>query len=329
MAEFLRAIHHVFPSGERDNAALVVANPTWNAEKIFAKTGIRSRHVAALGQTAGDLGFLAASELLSREGIEPTSIDVLLFISESPDYLLPPTACILHNRLGLDTHCAAFDINLGCSGFTYGLWLAGGLIQSGRAKSVLLVCADTYSRYCDPHDLATVSLFGDGAAAALITATPDLAIGLIGPTVLGTDGTGADKLIVSQSGAREWADHPNSGGRPRLHMDGPEVFQFAIDRIGPALDTLLTLAATSRDRVDLYLFHQANRFMLTALRQHLDLPADRLPIDVETIGNVATASLPIHVSRQHKAGAIQPGCRSIFAGFGVGFSWALTYVEWL
>lgn len=329
MAGFLRALRHVLPEGRLSNADLVAANPDWNADKIYAKTGIRSRRVVPPEQTAGDLGLLATRELLDRDCVAPGRIDALLFISQSADYLLPATACVLHDRLGLSTRCAAFDINLGCSGFTYGLWLAGSLIESRTASQVLLICSETYSRYCDLHDLATVSLFGDGAAAALITADSASALARLGPTVLGTDGNGACNLIVPQGGARARTTNPDGGGRPRLVMDGPEVFQFALDRIGPALSDLFNVAGKTREDIDLFLFHQANRFMLSTLREELCLPAERFPIDVEEVGNAATASLPILVSRCLQAGMIHSGCRSVLAGFGVGFSWALTYAEWL
>src|SRR5438067_330956 len=139
MTSYLRALHHVLPERRLTNADLAAANPAWSAEKIYAKTGIRARPVAAPGQTAGDLGFLAADQLLKRHGQGREEIDALVFISQSPDYFLPPTACILQNRLELPDRCAAFDLNLGCSGFTYGLWLAGSLVESGAAGQVLLV----------------------------------------------------------------------------------------------------------------------------------------------------------------------------------------------
>ena len=325
----LRALHHVLPETRLSNDDLVAINPTWSAEKIFAKTGIRSRPVAAPGQTAGDLGFLAADSMLDQLGAARGEVDAIVFISQSPDYFLPPTACLLQDRLGLSDRCAAFDVNLGCSGFTYGLWLAGSLVEANTARQVLLICADTYSRYCDRQDLATVTLFGDGAAAALVSAAPERALALLGPTVLGTDGRGARDLIVPQGGGRSWATGQSTGPSPRLVMDGPEVFRFALDRVGAGIDQLLATVRRSRREIDLFLFHQANRFMLETLRDHLELPDDRLPIDVEEVGNLATASLPVLVSRCLRAGTIGPGCHCVLVGFGVGFSWGMTYAEWL
>ncbi len=325
MNAYLHGISYQLPAAVRTNEDLVKANPSWDAEKIYAKTGIRARHVAAADETAADLGAQAADSLMREHGIDPGSIDVLLFCTQSPDYFAPTSACLLQQRLGLPDTCGALDFNLGCSGFTYGLWMARALIQSQSARRILLVAADTYSKYCDPHDLTTVTIFGDAGTAALISHAPEGALASIGPTVVGTNGAGCDNLIIRHGGARTPAatDAP-----PRLYMNGPEVFAFTLTAVQSGIQQLLTEIGKSWDDVDLYLLHQANRFMLEKLGKVMRVSAERMPIDMEDIGNTVCATIPILIRRCMDKGTLQPGQDCVLAGFGIGYSWAMTHVQW-
>jgi 3-oxoacyl-[acyl-carrier-protein] synthase-3 len=332
MSCYLQAIAHFLPLRLRTNADLIALNPSWNDDAIYRKTGIRARPIADPEQTAQDLGYLAIEELFRNEKIDRATVDVLIFVTESPDYLVPPSACILQHRLGLSPHAASFDVNLGCSGFVYGLMLARSLILSRTASRVLLVCAETYSRYCDPHDLATVTLFGDGAAAALISDERTGSLAEIGTSVLGTDGSGYQDLIVENGGARS----PDSADLMRksdpkkriLKMNGPEVFRFALDRVKPACEELLSRLGKTWNDVDVCLCHQANRFMLESLRTELNLPVEKLPIDVEQIGNLSTASLPVFISRWVAAENWRTARTTLAIGFGVGYSWGVAWLTW-
>jgi 3-oxoacyl-[acyl-carrier-protein] synthase-3 len=312
---YLRDIEVSLPETVRSNEDLVRMNPTWDAGKIYAKTGIRARRVAGPDETAADLGCRAAARLLDRPGVDRSQVDALLFCTESPDYPLPPTACTLQTRLGLSVDCAALDYNLGCSGFTYGLWLANALVESASARNVLLIVADTYSKYCNPHDLATVAIFGDGGAAALITADSGLALAKIGATVLGTDGRGAEHLIVR--------------GGAYLAMNGPAVYAFTLSAVQASIQKLLDKVGLQWQDVDLFLLHQANRYMLDQLRINMQIPAEKMPIDMEDIGNTVSASIPLLIRRCADRAILKAGDRCVLAGFGVGYSWATTFVQWL
>ncbi|HEY4056272.1 MAG TPA: hypothetical protein VGM39_06665, partial [Kofleriaceae bacterium] len=233
---FIEAITGHLPQGRLDTHDLVVRAPGWDADKVIKKTGIRARPVVGPGETASDLAAAAAEQLFAS-GVDRSEIDALILITQSPDYVLPASACLLQARLGLRETTAAFDVNLACSGLPYMLWLGRSLIGSSSARKVLLLFADTYSRYCR-DDVTVASLFSDAAAAVLLGADESRAIARVGPTLLGTDGAGGEALIVRQGGARSAAR-----GEPlaphQLEMDGPAVFSFALARIKPQVEALL------------------------------------------------------------------------------------------
>jgi 3-oxoacyl-[acyl-carrier-protein] synthase-3 len=321
----LLGIDYYLPDSILTNDDLVRINPGWDAEKIFKKTRIRSRAIAPREQTAADLGFLAAEKLLDRLDFDRGSVDALIFCTQSPDYFLPSSACLLQDRLGLPNSCGAFDFNLGCSGFTYGLWLARSLILSGSAANVLLITADTYSRYCDLHDLSTVSIFGDGGAATLLSASPANGVASILGTVVGTDGRGAENLIVRGGCARN--PRPEAGAH-HLVMKGPEILSFTLSTVRDGIDRLLRRTGLAWDEVDHFLFHQANGFMLDRLGMSMGIDPARMPIDLEFTGNTVSASIPILMAKACEAGRFEQGDTCVLAGFGVGYSWAMTLVEW-
>lgn len=326
------AIH--LPDGERTNEDLCRINPDWEPEKIFAKTGIRRRRVVQPGETASDLGLKAAETLLTKSGFDRSQIDAILFCTQSPDYYLPTTACLLQNQLGLPTNCAALDYNLGCSGFTYGLWLARSLVLSGSANNVLLITADTYSRYCDPRDLTTVTIFGDAGAAALICndSQADQSLAKIGVSIVGADGRGGPNLIVKHGCGRSPAVGPEARQPEpidaRLFMNGPEIFSFTLSSVRAGVTQLLEKVQWSLDDVDWFILHQANRFMLEKLRDHMKLPKDKTPIDLENTGNTVSASIPVLMSKLIDQNRFQAGQKLALAGFGVGYSWAMTSLIW-
>lgn len=323
MPTFLRAIRSYLPEGQLTNEELCRRNPAWTPEKIETVTGIRVRPVAPNSQTAGDMGFEAARKLLDETGVPRSSIDALLLCTQSPDYfpVVPATACLLQQRLGLPTTCAAFDFNLGCSGYTYGLWMARALIESGSAANVLLITSDTICRNCDPADMGTTVNFGDAASATLLTASPEGAIAEVGPTIVGTDGRGAENLIVRGGGSR-------SPGEPRtLSMNGTEVFSFTLFTVHEAVRALLERVGQSGEQIDWYLFHQANRFLLESLRKKMGIPSSKFPVDIEDTGNTSSASIPLLIDRQRRRGSFSGGQQAVLAGFGVGYSWGVTHLR--
>jgi 3-oxoacyl-[acyl-carrier-protein] synthase-3 len=255
---------------------------------------------------------------------------MLIFCTQAPDYLLPATACILHERLGLRRDCGALDYSLGCSGFVYGLALAQGLIAAGSARRVLLVTADTYSKLLHPRDRSVRTLFGDGAAATLIEASAEPGIG---PFVFGSDGRGAGNLIVPTGGARRArapetaAESEDASGNVRsldnLYMNGAEVMAFTLGAVPAAVRQLLERSETTLEDYDLVVFHQANAFMLDRLRHKLGIDPQKFVIALEHCGYTVSSSIPLALEPLIAAGGADRR-RAMLVGFGVGYSWAAT-----
>ena len=314
------AIH--LPELVEDNDWLAERHPRWDMELIYKKTGIRERHIAAEGECASDLGVAAAEKLFDEFGIDRNSIDFLLLCTQSPDIPLPTTACLMQERLRLPTRVGALDFNLGCSGFVYGLALADGLIRGGLAERVLLITAETYSKYIDPDDRSLRTIFGDGAAATLVEAADEPSLG---PFVFGTDGSGANALMVTEGGLRPPADALQPSKRKRwassLFMDGPALVKFTLDVVPPLVEELLEKAQLNRAAIDLYLVHQATRHMMEHLQVRLHIPAEQMPEMLETCGNTVSSTLPLLIRELRRNGGLRPGMRTIPIGFGVGFSW--------
>jgi 3-oxoacyl-[acyl-carrier-protein] synthase III len=311
------------PEAVEDNDFLAAKFPKWDMELIYQKTGIRARHIAAPDQTASDLGVAAAERLFQEHNIDRGSIDFLLFCTQSPDYVLPTTACLMQQRLGLRTSIGALDFNLGCSGFVYGLSLADGLIRAGSARRVLLVTAETYSKYIDPTDRSLRTIFGDGAAATLVEASKEQSLGSF---IFGTDGRGADTLLVAGGGTRPAAKAIQPRKRKRwpssLYMDGPELVKFTLEVVPPLIDRLLGDSHWTRESVDMYLMHQATAFMLDHLRERLKLDAEVTPEALKECGNTVSSTIPILMNDLRTSGRLKPGKHSLLIGFGVGLSWA-------
>lgn len=315
------AVH--FPERVETNADLQRQFPQWDMDLIYTKTGIASRHIAAPNECSSDLAVAASQKLFHRYDIDPQSIDFLLLCTQTPDYPLPTTACLLQQRLGMRQSSGALDFNLGCSGFVYGLALADGLIRSGSVRRVLLVTAETYTKFIDPTDRSLRTIFGDAAAATLIEAAPE-------PTLasfqFGTDGSGADTLIVNRGGARPAEDAIKPRHRHRwpsaLYMDGPSLINFTVSAVPQLLDKVINGSNIRRDEVQLYLFHQATLKMLEQLRERLAIPESQFPIVMEHCGNTVSSTLPIVIDALRNDGRLAPGVQSMLVGFGVGWSWA-------
>lgn len=320
------------PEATLDNDALAQLYPDWSAEKILAKTGIVRRHIAAADETAADLACAAAMRLFAKGAVSASDVDFIIFCTQAPDYVLPTSACVLQHRLGVPMHCGALDVNLGCSGYVYGLSLAKGLIETGMARCVLLLTADTYSKYIHPLDKSVRTLFGDGATATAIVASERDGEAPIGPFVFGTDGRGASSLIVKAGMFRQRKDaasareHTDASGNVRsdehLYMNGADVMAFSLTEVPRAANRLLEQAGVSRDEIDCFVLHQANRFMLEALGRKMKLPETRMPIVMDACGNTVSSTIPLALERLIGEGAIRRGMRLMLLGFGVGYSWA-------
>lgn len=326
----IRATEYHLPEQVLTNEGLEQIFPELPAAKVFAKTGISQRHIAGESETATDLAEKAAVKLFASGFCTRDEIDAIILCTQSPDYVLPTSACLLQSRLGLRTSVAAFDFNLGCSGFVYGLGLAKGLIESGQVRNVLLLTADTYSKHIHPNDRSVRTLFGDAAAATLISADDSLTEPAIGPFVYGTDGRGAEHLMVREGGARApQSSVPTDAPGPRnLCMNGPEIFNFTLDVVPGCVQQLIDRSGTSLAAVDLFVFHQANAYMLSHLRESIGIPPEKFVISMKDVGNTVSATIPIALHDALDAGQLKAGMKVMLVGFGVGLSWAGTMVRW-
>jgi 3-oxoacyl-[acyl-carrier-protein] synthase-3 len=326
-------IAYSLPDAILGNAELALLYPGWTEEKILAKTGIVERHVAGESETATDLAIRAASKLFEEYCVDPKAIDFVLLCTQSPDYKLPSSACIIQDKLGIPTSAGALDYNLGCSGFVYGLSLAKGLISGDIAKSVLLLTAETYTKYIHPMDKSVRTIFGDGAAATFVDAEVCRSIGNF---VFGTDGSGATKLIVKTGGARAPFDigapeEEDASGNRRtknnISMSGPDIFNFTLDIVPKTMDEVCARNCISRDDIDLFIFHQANRFMLDTIRKVNAIPREKFYVDLEDVGNTVSSSIPIAMARAEARGVLKKGMKVMLMGFGVGLSWSATIIN--
>ncbi len=330
------AIEYYLPEQTLDNEELARLYPEWTAQAIEDKTGVRTRHIAAPDETASDMAIRAAQQLFDRGLCAPPDIDFVLLCTQCPDYLLPTSACLIQDQLGIPKKSGAFDFNLGCSGFVYGLAVARGLIETGLAQNILLLTADTYSKLIHPMDRSARTLFGDAAAATLIQGrdSADTSSPLIGPFVFGTDGSGGEHLIVPASGMRlrrttttalaQTDNQGNTRSQEQLYMNGPAILTFSMRAVPEAVEMLLAQSGLTRENIDLFLFHQASKFMLEILRKKCKLAPERFVIDMADKGNTVGSTIPIALADAQRKGQLKPNAKAMLVGFGVGLSWGAT-----
>ena len=289
--------------------------------RLAKAVGLRERRVAADGVTALDLCADAAGRLLDEAAVDATSLDAIVFVTQTADHPQPNNASLLHARLGMSKAAAAYDLSLGCSGWVYGLHQAAMLCGAGAAR--VLVCAgDTLSRVVDPADPATAPLFGDAGSAILVEKTGEASAMHF---VFGTDGKGASAIIVPAGGARQ----PQGRGTDScLRMDGAAVYEFALREVPPAVAGVLKLAGWSPEAVDHLVLHQANRFVVSSVARKCGFPEAKVPMDLaEQFGNQSSASIPAAMAHAC-ADSLQGGRRRVVVcGFGVGFSWGAAALE--
>ena len=330
---FIKAISYYLPEKIVTNEELVEEFPEWSVEKVAAKVGVDSRHLAAPDETAGDMAEKAARKLFAEYDISPKSIDFVMLCTQSPDYFLPSTACILQDRLGIPTSAGAFDYNLGCSGCIYGMAMAKGLITAGIAKNILLLTAETYNKYLHPSDKSNRSIFGDGAAACLISTE---GFAEIGEFVLGTDGSGYKHLIVKTGASRKkektGVESIDDDGHIRredyLYMDGSAIFNFTLDAVPAMMKQVLEKNNLEKDQIDYYVFHQANKFMLNTIRKVCVLPKDKFYINLAETGNTVSSTVLIGLKDCITNKIIKTGDNVMISGFGVGLSWGGVILKW-
>lgn len=321
----IAAVTYALPERVVSNADLGAEFPEWGADKIAEKTGILRRHIAGPDETSADLAACAAEKLFATGIVARAEIDFVLFCTQTPDFALPTSACLLQHRLGLPTTAGALDFNLGCSGYVYGLALAKGLIESGQAGRVLLLTGETYTKLLDPADKTVRTIFGDAGSATLVV-TGEVAQGAIGPVVFGTDGSGGPNLVCHRGGWR--GAKAEAAGREALWMNGPEIFNFTLKVVPEVVRRSLEKSGLAAAEVDLFVFHQANRYMLDHLRKKLAVPPEKFVVAMEHCGNTVSSTIPIALAEAIARGQLRPGLRVLLVGFGVGYSWGATLVRW-
>jgi len=313
------------PARRFDNLAETTEFPPDEVRKVVGMAGVSARRVADSATCSSDLCFGAADKLLNEVNCDRSTIDVLIMATQTPDYFMPSSSCLLQQRLGIPTTCAAFDLNLGCSAYVYGMWLAASLLSTSGFRRILLLNGETPTHYADRSDRSVALLFGDAGSATLLErrepedAAPDWSF------VLHTDGAGSDDLIIRAGGFRDrfCAD-------PRQHhvaMNGSNVFNFTIRVIPPLIRDTLELAGIAKDEVDYFIFHQSNRFIMNHLVKKFGLAAERVPMILEEFGNTGGPSVPLTITQGGLQRPSDRALRLMLLGYGVGLSWGSAMLD--
>lgn len=328
-------VTYYLPERVVTNDELALQYPSWDMERVQNRAGIFSRHIAGSDETALDLAVNATQELFARNPGLQATVDGIIFCTQSGDYVMPPNACVLHRELDLGEEVFAFDTNLGCSGYVYGLAMAQGLVAAGSCKNILLVTSDTYSKFTHPGDRATRTLFGDGAAVSWICAA-DGSVGVI-DTLCETSGKGFEKFYIPAGGCRNpkgpetAAVTTDTSGNTRtdesIHMDGMGVLSFVSSRVPAQVKRIAERNQLNLADIDLVIFHQASKLALDALTRALGLREEQVFTNLATVGNTVSASIPIALAQGRTDGRIESGATVLLSGFGVGLSWATALVR--
>lgn len=326
MNAFVKDIAYYLPQKEVTNEEIVRDFPEWSVEKIASKVGVDKRHVAASDETATDMAIKAAEKIFQQGKVQREQIDYVLFCTQSPDYKLPTSACMIQHRLGLKKNIGAIDFNLGCSGYVYGLSLAKGLIAGGMATNILFLTGETYNKYLHEKDKGNRTIFGDAATATVIGTS---GIAKIGEFSLGTDGSGAENLIIKSGGSRlpdkqddlRYDENGNPISSDYLYMNGSEIFTFTLDNVPPLVNDTLAKNGMEKETVNQYVFHQANKYMLNVLRKKLNISPEQFYQCLFKCGNTVSNSISIALREAIDDGTIHDRCNVLIAGFGVGYSW--------
>jgi 3-oxoacyl-[acyl-carrier-protein] synthase-3 len=332
MKSFITHINYHLPEYVLTNEELKLSFPDLNIDELTRHIGVSKRHIAAADETPSDLAVIAAEKLFKEQGVDRNEIDFILFCTQSNDYITPTTACVIQERLKIPRTAGAIDFNQGCSGFVYGLSLADGLIKAGTASNVLLLTAETITRYINHKDKSSRFLFGDAGAACLISNKPEGEPLEIGKFVLGTDGRGYEKIIIRYGAARhalidappeEFTDEfGNIRSAKNFYMNGNAVFLFSLSTVPKMVTQVLEKSGYKLEDIDFFVFHQANKIILETLKKKMNIPNDKMIINLEDVGNTVSSSIPIALVNSIQDGKIKKGNKVLLSAFGVGYSWA-------
>lgn len=317
-------VGHYVPERVIDNFELEKWFET-SDEWITTRTGMKRRHWASEDEATSDLALVAARNALADAKLEATDIDAFIVCTVYPDYPFPATACIVASKLNAPNK-AAFDMEIACSGFIYGLTVASSLIRSGVYKRILLIGAEALSRIVNPQDRTTAILFGDGAGAAVLEASQQDSFLA---SELGADGAKPELLYVEAGGSRHPIDaEALAQKKDRIHMEGREVFKFAVNKMVESTESALAKAGLTKADVDVLIPHQANKRIIDAAMKYLDIPPEKCVINIQEYGNTSAASVPIALSEAIAQGRVKPGDTVVFVGFGGGLSWGAVVWKW-
>lgn len=313
-----------------DYLASIANDPEFSSEKIYQKTGIKIRHKANNGELVSHMCAKAAKKLFSEYSIESSEIDFVLLCSQTPDYLQPATAFLVANELGLRTNIGAFDVNIACSGYTYALCVAKGLISAKMAKKVLVLTSDALASTNESSPMAQRVLFSDSATATLIDESN---INKIYAPIFGSDGSGFFTMYRKFGGRafpidkNSFDEYISSPSPFTPELKGPEVFLFTLREVPKLVENILSANNASIDDMDYFIFHQANLLILNSVAKILKLPKEKMLIDIEEVGNTSSSSIPIAIKRGFEKGSLKKGKKALIAGFGTGLSWSGTIIE--
>jgi 3-oxoacyl-[acyl-carrier-protein] synthase-3 len=323
-AHDIRAISTAVPHRVFDNERDAVGFERKEVDAVVKMVGVKRRHVADDSVCSSDLCRAAAQDVLDGLDWDPASVDGLIMVTQSPDYFQPSTACLLQRDLKLSDGCAAFDVGLGCSGYTYGLWLAGMMLRGGGLRRVLLLHGETPTRFCDPTDRSVGLLFGDAGSATAIEARPESAA----PPwwfSLHTDGAGYGDLIIEAGGFR---DRFSPDRRKHfLHMNGAGIMNFTLRRLPPLIADTLSAAGIASAAVDYFILHQSNRFIMRHLATKCAIEPAKIPMTLEEYGNTGGVSVPLTVTQGKLSRPRDRSLSLLMLGYGVGLSWGSALVD--
>lgn len=333
---YIDKIEYFVPPTKLSNETLIEENPLWDVDKIYEKTGIKNRYIADVNTTATDLAIDAGIKFFDKYPEKKKEIDYLIFCTQSPDFFLPTSACLIQDKLGLRTEIGAIDINQGCSGFVYALSLAKGMIESNQVKNVLIITSETYSKYINDNDKSVRTLFGDAACCIYIDSKED-DIEYIAKVLHGTDGEGGKHLIVPHGAHKNPIDESsyiesedsskNIRSPANLYMNGAAIYTFTLTRIPKVFNELLELNKITLSDIDVVIFHQANKFVLDAMQRKLKIPEHKMHRSYEDLGNTVSSTIPIGIKIEQDLKGENDNKTALILGFGVGLSWAGTIIK--
>lgn len=322
------------PRNSEENSSLSFFSNTDEFEKFVATTGIERRRVVTEGVCASDLCLAAAERLIEDLQWEKSEIECLIFVSQTPDYKLPATSCVLQSKLGLSKNCMTFDISMGCSGWVYGVSTMASILSSGNIKKGLLLVGDTVTRTKSPLDKSTYPLFGDAGTATALSFNENAKPIQI---ALYTDGSSYDAIMIEDGGARnpvtekslEYIDYGNGIVRNKLQsiLDGSSVFIFGISKAPQCVNNLIEHFEIDKENVDFFVFHQANMLMNEKIRTKLKLPETKVPYILKDFGNTSSTSIPLTMVVKLREDINDIKCSIVACGFGVGLSWGAVHFD--